>query len=362
MTQKKLRVVHYLNQFFGQIGGEDKADVGFSVKEGPLGPGMALKNALGDQAEIVATVICGDNYYSKDLENTSKEGVELVKQYEPDLFFAGPAFHAGRYGVACGSMCKNVGESLGIPVITGMFEENPGVNMYQKYAYIIKTGNSARGMVEAMNKMAKLGLKLVSGELNEHLVLDEVRPRPSEYDYFSRIIIRNEYTKQITAERCLDLLLAKIKGEPFESDVVMPVFERIEPPAAIPDLSKIELALVSDGGLVPKGNPDGFSGRGNLRWTTYEIEDFLPEDYSKVDYEIVHTGYFPVEVLENPNRLVPVEAIREQVAAGKVGKLHPTFFSTSGNATVSRGCAEMGVEIAAELKNRGIDAVILTST
>ena len=39
-----------------------------------------------------------------------------------------------------------------------------------------------------------------------------------------------------------------------------------------------------------------------------------------------------------------------------------SFFSTSGNATVSRRCAEMGNEMAAELKSRRIDAVIFTST
>ena len=56
MAQKKLRVVHYINQFFGQIGGEDKADVGFSVKEGPVGPGMLLQKHLGDRGEIVGTI------------------------------------------------------------------------------------------------------------------------------------------------------------------------------------------------------------------------------------------------------------------------------------------------------------------
>jgi len=55
--------------------------------------------------------------------------------------------------------------------------------------------------------------------------------------------------------------------------------------------------------------------------------------------------------------------MREFVKEGKVGKLHRTFFSTSGNATVSRRCAEMGEEMGAEIKKRGgIDAVILTST
>ena len=32
----------------------------------------------------------------------------MVKKYNPDLFIAGPAFNAGRYGVACGDICKTV--------------------------------------------------------------------------------------------------------------------------------------------------------------------------------------------------------------------------------------------------------------
>ncbi len=106
MAEKKLRVVHYLNQFFGQIGGEEKATTGFMVKEGPVGPGLALQKELGDRAEIVATVICGDDYFASNSEQCAEEGWKLVKPYAPDLFFAGPAFAAGRYGVACGAMCK----------------------------------------------------------------------------------------------------------------------------------------------------------------------------------------------------------------------------------------------------------------
>jgi betaine reductase len=34
-----VRAVHYLNQFFGQIGGEDKADITPFQKDGPVGPG-----------------------------------------------------------------------------------------------------------------------------------------------------------------------------------------------------------------------------------------------------------------------------------------------------------------------------------
>ena len=43
MTARKFKVVHYLNQFFGQVGQEEKADLPFMVKKGPVGPGMALQ-------------------------------------------------------------------------------------------------------------------------------------------------------------------------------------------------------------------------------------------------------------------------------------------------------------------------------
>ncbi len=360
--EKKLKVVHYVNQFFGQIGGEDKAGVGFEVRQGVVGPGVLLQRLLAEHAEVVATVICGDNYLSADPDNAAAEGLALIEPFAPDLFVAGPAFEAGRYGVACGAMCKAVSEKLGIPVVTGMYEENPGVEMYRKFAYICRTGRSTRDMADALQKMVRLALHLAQGEVNPQLVSHEAIPKPADYDYFTRLLLRNEYTDQTAAQRAVDKLLAKIAGQPFESEVILPKFESIEPPPPVVDLSTAEVALVSDGGLVPKGNPDGLSGRGNLRWTTYEMDEFLPAEYRPADYEVAHTGYFPDEVVNNPFRLVPADVLRDLVQEGRVGKLHHTFFCTSGNATVTRRCAEMGVEVAAELKQRGVDAVIFTST
>ena len=362
MAVNKLRVVHYLNQFFGQVGGEDRAGAGLSVKEGPVGPGRFLQKELGDRAEVVATLICGDNYCSQRPEETAQEALHLMQPYKPDIFFAGPAFEAGRYGIACGAMCKAVGAELGIPVITGMYKENPGVEMYRKHAFICKTGRSARDMTNSLQTMTRLALRLDSGKREMGLVSRENLPNPDEYGYFTRLLLRNACTEKTAAARAVDKLLAKIRDEPFESEVILPQFDAVEPPLPVQDLGICELALASDGGLVPKGNPDGLSGRGNLRWTTYEIAEFLPEEYDLSKYEVAHTGYFPDEILGNPNRLVPIDVLRDLAKEGKIGKVHPTFFCTSGNATVTRRCAEMGTEMAALLKERGVDAVILTST
>ena len=38
-----ISVVHYINQFFGQIGGEEKADIKPEIREGFVGPGAGTK-------------------------------------------------------------------------------------------------------------------------------------------------------------------------------------------------------------------------------------------------------------------------------------------------------------------------------
>jgi len=356
MAQKKLRVVHYLNQFFGQVGGEEKATAGFVVKEGPVGPGLALQKGLGDRAEIVATVICGDDFFAGNPDKNAEEGLKLVASYQPDLFFAGPAFAGGRYGVACGAMCKAVNGELGIPVITGMYEENPGVDIYRKYAFICKAPNSARGMAEVIGNMTRLAFRLISSEKETRILTQENLPKPEEYYYFSRNLLRNAYCDKSIAERAVEKLVAKLQGKPFESEVNPPRFEKVPPPAPIKDPSKCEIALISDGGLVPKGNPDGLATRSNLKWGAYDIEAIFRE------YEVAHAGYFNDHVLARPERLVPFDVMRDLVKEGKVGKLHRTFFSTSGNCTVSKRCGEMGEEMGAEIKKRDVAAAILTST
>ena len=357
MAQKKLRVVHYLNQFFGQIGGEEKATTGFMVKEGPVGPGLALQKELGDRAEIVATVICGDDYFAGNPDQNAEEGLKLVASYQPDLFFAGPAFAAGRYSIACGAICKAVSAELGIPVITGMHEEVPGLELYRKYAFICKTGNNARLMTEALRTMTKLAFRIISEEREKRLLTRENLPKPEEYNYFSRNLLRNEYCDKSIAERAVEKLVAKLQGKPFESEVIPPRFEKVTPPAPIKDMSMCEIALISDGGLVPKGNPDGLARRSNLKWGAYDIEALFRE------YEVAHAGYFNDHVLERPDRLVPVDVMKDLEKERKIGKLHRLFYSTSGCTTVSKRCGEMGEEMGAVIKKGGIvGAAILTST
>ena len=86
-----LKIVHYINQFYAGIGGEEKADIKPEVREGFVGPGMGLNGLLTKGgAEIVSTIICGDSYFAENIDEAKAEIIEMVKKIKPDLFIAGP--------------------------------------------------------------------------------------------------------------------------------------------------------------------------------------------------------------------------------------------------------------------------------
>ena len=347
----KIKVVHYINQFFAGIGGEEKADHRPEVREEIIGPGMALNAGFKGEAEIVATIICGDSYFGENMEEAKAEVLEMVKKYNPDLFIAGPAFNAGRYGVACGTITEAVQNELGIPSMTGMYIENPGADMFKKDVYIVSTRNSAAGMRDAVKKMIPLALKIAKGE--------EIGS-PEEESYIPRGIRKNFFTDKRGSERAVDMLLKKINGEEFETEFPMPDFDRVDPQPAIKDLSKATIAIVTSGGIVPHGNPDHIESSSASKYGKYDIEGV--EDLVEGEWETAHGGHDPVYANIDADRVIPVDTLRELEKEGKIGKLHRYYYSTVGNGTAVASAKKFAEEIGKELVADGVDAVILTST
>jgi len=346
----KTKIVHYINQFYGGIGGEEFAGHKPEVREGVVGPGMAVKGGLGEDAEIVATVVCGDTYFNENTDEAVAAILELVKPYQPDLFIAGPAFNAGRYGMACGAICAAVQEALNIPAATAMYAENPGVDQYKKDVYILSTGDSAAAMRTAAPAVAKFALKLAKGEVGS----------ASAEGFFPRGIRKNVFAEERGSKRAVDMLMKKIKGEAFETEYVMPVFDNVAPNPAVKDMSKAVVAVVTSGGIVPKGNPDRIESSSASKYGEYDIEgvQFLTEATN----ETAHGGYDPVYANLDPNRVLPVDVLRDMEREGKIGKLHRYFYTTVGNGTSVANSKKYAAEFGANLKNAGVQAVILTST
>lgn len=347
----KYRIVHYLNQFFAGIGGEEKADHRPEVRETAVGPGMGLQKALGEDYEIAATVICGDNYFGENLEEATDTLIEMIRKYNPSVFVAGPAFNAGRYGVACGTICKAVEERLGIPVLTGMYVENPGVDMFRKDLIIVETPNSAAGMVKVLPVMAGLVKKMASG--SEIL-------GPKEEGYIERGIRVNYFAEKRGSERALEMLVKKLNGESYDTDLVMPKFDRVAPAAPVQDIKKAKIAVVTSGGIVPTGNPDHIESSNATRWGKYDITGM--DRLSPDDFTSIHGGYDRQFAIANPNVVVPLDALRELEKEGEFGELVNYFCATTGTGTATASAAKFGSEIGQMFVDEHVDGVILVST
>ena len=345
-----LRVVHYINQFYGGFGGEDTAGMGVTVKEGAVGPGMVLQAGLKGQGQIVATVICGDNYVTENIETAVPEIVELVKSFRPDLFVAGPGFNAGRYGLACGAITAAVTEQLRIPAVTGLYCENPGAELYKDRCWILESGDHGKYLRKSMQKMTEFALLLAGEQKPDADAFGVVGSGPAPViDYATP-----------AARRAVDMLLAKFRGEPFETEVRMPVVEQIPLPVLDKPLNEAKIALVTDGGLVPAGNPDHLPTVNSKIYLEYALNGVRALD--PAGYEVSHQGYDNTYVNADPNRLVPVDALRELADENKIGSMFDGYFVTTGVRTSLENAKKFGREIGEKLKADGVDAVLLTST
>lgn len=344
-----MRVVHYLNQFFGGLGAEAAADAPLSVREGAVGPGRALQGLLGQQATIVATLICGDNTAQRSGDEITAEAVRLAREHGADVLAAGPAFQSGRYGLACAALAARA-QREGLRAVVAMHPENPGVSFCPTAVPVVVAGENAADMLETLQRLAPLLLKVGRGE--------PLGP-PAQDGYVERELRRNAFATRTAAERAVDMLLAKMAGRPFATELPRPRYGSVVPaPPVAPSAARI--ALISSGGVVPRGNPDRLEASTATKWLAYSIagRDALPPD----EYECIHAGFDTFSANRDPHRVVPLDVCRALEAEGAIGALDDTYYVTVGNLTPVASAERFAREIAGRLRADGVQGVILTAT
>jgi len=351
------KIVHVVNQFFAGLGGEEKADLPVGVIEGSAGAARALEMKLGEEAKIVCTIYVGDNYFHEHKDDATEALLNAVRAAGPEVLAAGPAFNSGRYGLSCVEICDAVSNRLAVPCVTAMHNENPGVGVYREVAnprvYCLPTAETTAGMSDALTRLAAFAIRLARGEQIGSAIKE---------GYIGRGIRRIEKTAQRGATRALDMLLKKIKGEPFESELPMEIWDDA---VAAPPLAQVKdrnIAVVTTSGVVPFGNPDKFKTYRNTYWRKYNIAELKELEAGK--WEAVHGGYNVAYMNQNPHYGVPLDALRALEADGEIGpgKLYPAYYVIPGNQGSPTVMRRMGQEIAADLKKDGVEGVLFVAT
>ncbi len=346
--------MHYMNQFFAGIGGEDRADVPVGSFVGPVGPGKHLQELLGDSAQIVVTAYCGDDYFATHSEEALASILKVATACNIDMLVAGPAFASGRHGFACAEICHAVSTSLDLPCVGAMSPDNPGVGRYKHYkdrkVFLLPAAGAVSGMEDALTGMAQYVSKLASGVA--------IGPA-SEEGYIPRGLRFNRVVSKIGAERAVDTLLDKLAGRPFTTEVPVEYFETVPVASRVADLSDACIALVTTMGVLPPGNPDGFKVYRNNQWRKYSIGSL--DSMHDTKWDVVHGGYNSAWMIDNANYCVPVDACRKLEKEGVIAQLYPYFYSTNGGMGFISAMQAIGREIAGNMKAEGVDATILVS-
>jgi len=352
-----IKIVHFVNQFFAGIGGEDKASLAVSTSDSSIGTSRALAQKLGDHAQIVRTVYVGDNYFHEHKEEALKEILGVTRSAEPDVLVAGPAFNSGRYGFACVEICNAVANELGIPALTAMHDENPGVALYKEFLnarlFCLPTTESTTGMNDAMTRLANFAVRLGRAE--------EIGPASKE-GYIGRGIRRLVKADRTGAARAVDMLLKKIAGAPFETELPMEEWEDAPAAPRLGNIKDSNIAVVTTSGVVPCANPDKYKNYRNTQWRKYNIDPLKELEAGK--WEAVHGGYNVAYMNQNPHYGVPLDALRGLESEGEIGpgKLYPAYYVIPGNQGSPAVMRRVGQEIAADLKKDNVQGVIFVAT
>ncbi len=340
-----MKIVHYINQFFAGKGAEDSAGMGPEKVDGAVGPGRKLQNLLGDEHEIVATVFCGDDYAASG-PRAIEEILPLIMEAEPDLLIAGPAFTSGRYGLACARLVAAASKE-GINALASMHDDNPGVDEAAGTP-VVASKEAARGMGSSLEALANAAKVMLEGEnlTREH---GRIGPIPR----------LGRKAEDNAATRAVELVLKRLKGERDVTEVPLPRFDKVQPAGPV-DPSEVTVAILTEGALVPEGNPERLESARATKWLRYPLEGL--DHLESGEFQSVHGGFSTGHANDDPNRILPLDVARELEEEGKIGQLYGEYFVTAGNGTSVGNARRFGVEWAADLRHSEVRAAVLTST
>jgi glycine reductase len=287
---------------------------------------------------------------AENLDEKAAEAAERIAEYRPDLLVAGPCFNAGRYGMACGAICKATEERLSILTVMGIAETNPAVEVYRRHTFMVPVDSSAAKMRLAIKAMVAVALTAAEGR----------QPEPGSF--LPRGIRELTVMEKTGAVRAVEMLAARLSGRPAITELPLPKFDRVDPALPIADLSRATIILATEGGLTPRDNPDRIETSMATKLGCYSLEGLTGMDPAL--FTVAHGGYDNRIAQEDPNRLLPLDVMREFEGEKVIGNVADVFYSTSGNATSVENATRFGKAIAEDIRRRFKETVgvVFTAT
>jgi glycine reductase len=249
--------------------------------------------------------------------------------------------------MACARIAAAASEA-GLPALAAMHPENPGLGEAAGTT-VVESGATSRHMRDSLDRLAAAIGKVAAGA---ELTAQDGRIGP--------VARTNRMAERSAAERAVALVLTRLGGDREATEIPLPDFDSVTPAAPVADIAAALVALVTEGGFVPAGNPDRLESARATKWVRHSLDGI--DSAEAGSFESVHGGFSTQWANADPNRILPLDVARELEREGAIGRLHGEYLGTTGNGTTVADARRFGMEWAADLRQAGIQAVILTAT
>jgi glycine reductase len=155
------------------------------------------------------------------------------------------------------------------------------------------------------------------------------------------------------------MLVKKMSGQPYATEWPTPSYSQVEPAPPVQDIAHAKIALVTTGGVVPRGNPDRLESAYASKWLKYPIGEL--NELKPSAWQSIHGGFDTTNVNEDPNRMAPLDALRELEREGAFRDLDDELYTTTGNTAAIPTARRFAQEMFKELRANDVQGVILTS-
>ena len=154
-----MKVLMIFDQIQAGFGGKEKGDLELGGKHMAIGSANMFENYLSEfDAEIIATLYCGEDYYLNNQVMVTTKLVAMTKKIHPDVVICGPAFNYEKYGLLCASVGYEIENKTGIPVVAAMsLECEEAISKYKDKLTIVKMPKKGGiGLTDSLKKILEL--------------------------------------------------------------------------------------------------------------------------------------------------------------------------------------------------------------
>lgn len=120
-----MKVVLIFDQGLAGAGGKSNPMAPLKAEKGGIGSYLMLKPHLDKiDAQVLATLYCGNEYYLANKKEVVLKMTAMVKKLNPDIVICGPCFNYLDYGQMSANIAKTVKEKTDIGAVAMMSVEN----------------------------------------------------------------------------------------------------------------------------------------------------------------------------------------------------------------------------------------------